>query len=94
MKFFKNKTKKVIPAQAPKEPRQLEEIRKEYNEVLNKAGQSNYQSFVYSEEAKIYNARLLELNQEANARTSIDAQAAANQVKETANGQSENRTEN
>lgn len=55
------------------EPRAKEAISKEYSELIGKVGQVQYLVYVYTKETEQLNARLLELNQEANRRDILDA---------------------
>ena len=81
--LFKRKKEK-FPTSS-NEPRQLDEIQKEYNEVALKAGQLQYQVFVHSEDLKATNQRLVALNQEAAKRLQLDKEAkAAAATQETA----------
>lgn len=70
----RNKDKKV--SLTPPAPRTIEEITKEYQQVSFEAGAAQYQEFVYGEQVKNLNQRLLSLNREADARKKLDAQDA------------------
>lgn len=58
------------------EPRQLEDIKKEYADVIMKAGQAQYQREVMDREMKSLNDRLYALNIEASKRNELDAATA------------------
>lgn len=75
-KFKKNKASKVDLT--PKEPRQLAEITKEYNQAAFEAGNAQYQMYIHGENLALLNKKLLQLNQEAGRRTQIDAEAKKN----------------
>jgi hypothetical protein len=78
MNPFKRKKEKFPTSSAP---RQIEEINKEYSELIAKAGQTQYLVTVYSNELKDLNAKLLKVNQEAAARNALEKQAKAEEVK-------------
>lgn len=71
---FKRKKDKFPQAQVP---RKLEEIKAQYNEVAQRAGQAQYQIFVLKKDLEQLNAALLNINQEAAARQSLDKEEAA-----------------
>jgi hypothetical protein len=58
------------------QPRVLDEIQKEYAELVGKAGQIQYQLFVLDKDLKSINDRLLAINHEAAARKELDKQAS------------------
>lgn len=68
----KNQLAKKGYKMSTQEPRALEEIRKEYNEVNARAGDSQYKAYAFTMEVAELNKRLLALNQEANARQALD----------------------
>lgn len=72
--FFKKKRQKQVP-----EPRSMDEIQKEYKELLSKAGNAQYLVYVYSKELEQVNARLLSVNQEAGVRQELDRKAPEQQ---------------
>lgn len=86
MKFFKNSKKQKV--QVPEAaPRALEEIQREYAETSHKAGQAQYQVFVYTEELSAINGKLYSLNLEAAKRNALDAKSkAAQEAQGEANG--------
>lgn len=71
MKFFKNK--KQITTK-PKDPRAKEEIEREYSELKSRAGETQYLAMVYEKTLANINARMLEINYEAEARKKLDNQ--------------------
>lgn len=79
---MKNPFKKSKQKEAPAVPRSLEDIKKEYNEILTKSGNAQYLVFVYTKELEQLNRRLLEVNQEAGVRQSLDAQVKKEQKDE------------
>ncbi len=81
------KSAKIKPAKKP-EPRALDEIQREYQELCNKAGQLQYQSVVIAKELEDINEQLFAINYEAADRNKLD-KAAAEETKaqETANAQ-------
>lgn len=54
-------------------PRTLAEITTEYNQLVSRAGGLQYQTFVYADELRQVNDRLVEINHEAAARQQLDA---------------------
>ena len=72
MKFFKGHGKKAKSVKAP-EPRALEELQKEYQSLSAQAANAQYLVFVHSKQLDQINQRLLEVNQEADARNKLDA---------------------
>lgn len=69
-KFFRslNKAKKAV--EVP--PREMKEIQTEYGQLVNQAGQTQYQSYVLDQELKRLNNELVRVNQEAAARQELD----------------------
>lgn len=84
MKFFKGK--KTAKKEAKPTPRALEEIKTEYNTVLVKAGQAQYQANIYSREVEHLNKQLENLNYEASARNQLDQTTAAPAETSATNG--------
>lgn len=77
MNFFKKMKPKKNKLQHIKQvpnPRSIEEIKKEYNELLAKSGNAQYLVYVYSQELENLNRRLVEVNNEAGIRQKLDAQ--------------------
>lgn len=61
----------------PKEkslPRSMEEINKEYSELISKVGQAQYQAYAYTRETERLNAKLIEINLESRERHILDNQ--------------------
>jgi tRNA(Phe) wybutosine-synthesizing methylase Tyw3 len=58
------------------EPRQLDDIIKEYAEVKVKVADSQYLVYIYNKEVEYLNQRMQNLNNEAEARKQLDAKAA------------------
>lgn len=58
-------------------PRSLADITAEYNQLVSRAGGLQYQQFVYEDELKKVNDRLVEINHEAAARQQLDAATPA-----------------
>lgn len=75
MNLFKKKKKEKYPTDSA--PRSVAELTKAYTEEAARAGQAQYQIFVHTEELRQINDRLVKLNQEANLRQKLDAQAKA-----------------
>ncbi len=69
MNMFKRKKDKYPTASAP---RSIDEINKDYADLIGKAGQTQYLVSVYSNELKDINAKLLKVNQEAAARNALE----------------------
>lgn len=63
--------------QKKSEPRTIPEIQKVYNEVSAKAGQAQYQLYVFNKELEQLNSNLMSLNQEAAARLALDKEIEA-----------------
>ncbi len=57
-----------------KGPRSLEDINKEYAEIMQKVAQSQYLSYVYEKETEGLNKRALELNREAAERNKLETE--------------------
>lgn len=57
-------------------PRTLEEIKKEYADLLLKVGQAQYQREVFDREVKTLNERIYAVNTEAAKRNQLDQAAA------------------
>lgn len=77
-KFFQKK--KHQEAQLP---RSLDEIKKEYAELLSKAGNAQYLTYVYSKELEQVNGQLVKINQEAAARQELDKKESVVKKEET-----------
>jgi hypothetical protein len=80
-RFFKNKQskKEVAPA-----PRSMEEINKDYAAVSAQASQTQYQVYVYTESLAQLNRQMRSLNEEANARQTLDKADQPKSKQETA----------
>lgn len=70
-KFFKSALNKLKKKKV--EPRSLEDISKEYQELCFKSGQAQYQAEVYTKEVVTLNKRIQEVNYEAAERNKLDA---------------------
>lgn len=70
---FARRSNKVTQQSLPAEPRVLEDIHKEYSELLSKAAQAGYHVYVYEKELGRLNQRLEEVNIEAAQRKQLDA---------------------
>lgn len=68
------------------EPRAMTEISKEAGDLTFKLGQARYQEYVYAQEVLRINRDILNLNQEAAARNSLDQQAKKDAPKDVKNG--------
>lgn len=77
MNFLKNKKKKVQEVQ----PRQMNEINKDYAILVAKLGQTSYQKFVLEREEQRLNAALLQINNEGAVRQKLDQDAAKQDAK-------------
>ena len=76
--FFKKKKQKQA-----QEPRELKDIKAEYDQLTSRAGQAQYMVYVYGKELDQSNRRMLEVNQEAEVRQRMDralAEAAKKDV--------------
>lgn len=78
--FFKKKRQKQV--QTAPEPRSLEDIKKEHSELQVKVANAQYLSFIYGRETESLNQRLLEVNQEAGIRQSLDKKASEAKAKQ------------
>lgn len=83
--WFKGTSKKVDLT--PKAPRTMEEIQKAYAEEVARAGQTQYQVYVFTEDLKQINLRLLDINKEAARRQALDAQQAADKASTAPTGE-------
>lgn len=61
--------------QAEAQPRSMDEINKEYSELIGKVGQAQYKAYVYQRATEELNRRLELVNTEADARGKLDAEA-------------------
>lgn len=77
-KHFRNILKKKA-----QEPRPLDAIKQAYGELANRAGQVQYQVYVYTKELAELNKSLEALNHEGAARQRLDAVAVKTAVKAT-----------
>ena len=75
MKFMKNKKQEIKP-----EPRQLEEITKEYNIIAARLGAVHYQGLVMQREAEELIKKMSSLNSEGADRNKLDAEAKAKEA--------------
>lgn len=69
----------------PTTPRSLEELQKEYADLLSKAAQAQYMVYVHNKELEALNEQLVRVNQEAAHRQSLDKKTPDTEV---SNGQS------
>lgn len=67
--YFKKNKQKAVNL-----PRELEDIRKEYNELSLRAANAQYLVFVHSKDLEQVNNRLIQVNQEAGARQALDTE--------------------
>lgn len=69
-KFFKgnNKSKTIKPVP----PRAMDEINKEYSELIGKLGIEQFKAATIAKNVEYYTQRLMEVNLEANNRTELD----------------------
>lgn len=76
MKFVKGfrKTKQDKPI-LPEGPRQLPEIQKEYDELINQVGQLQYRQYVLQKDVDAINAKLISVNNEGSIRLTLDKAA-------------------
>lgn len=67
-----------LPFSKPKavEPRNLEDINKDWQETAAKQSDAHYRVFIFTEEARNLDLRLKDLNLEAHTRRTLDAEAA------------------
>jgi len=77
-KFFKGlkKAKAKVDAAPPPEPREIEAITKEYNDLKALAGEVQYQIFALTSNLAQMNNNLLSLNHEGAARQKLDRENA------------------
>lgn len=77
-KFFKSKKFSLGAKEAPAqpEPRKMEEINKEWSDLMAKVSVEQYKVVLHKRNTDYYNERLLQLTEEANKRTAIDAEVA------------------
>lgn len=75
MKEIKMSKKAKTPN--PQAPRSLDDINKEYRELLVQVASAQYLAFVKNLEVENFNKRLLEVNQEAARRQELDREIAA-----------------
>lgn len=73
--------KNSVKPEPQKEPRQLDEIQKEYSQVSGQFAQSEYQAKLYAEEAKRLFSQMRALNVEAGDRQKLDSEAKDKEVK-------------
>lgn len=73
------KKKNKFPTQPV--PRALDEVRKEYTQLAFDLGQAQYQVLIYTQATKTLSERMKLVNQEAEARNKLDAEAKAAEVK-------------
>lgn len=71
-KNFLSKVKNRFKTAEKQEPRELDVITKEYNELRGKVADAQYSAFVYNRETERLNQVLSELSQEAAARKDLD----------------------
>lgn len=57
-------------------PRQIDEISKEYSDLVSKLGQAEYQMFVFEQDAAQLKQAIWRCNQEAHARNELNAKNA------------------
>lgn len=65
------------------EPRQLQEINVDYQQLCANAGQCQYQITQFKKQLDVFNARLEEVNNEAAARQKLDKETVSAEVTET-----------
>ena len=68
-------------------PRSLDEITSEYQQTAFSAGVAQYIVFAHQQELERLNKKLLELNQEGDARKQLNQQAASEKKEEVKNEQ-------
>jgi len=73
-KFFKSKKKVSLPPPPP-EPRSIEELQKQHNELCARAGALQYRIEVEKQELLEVNKVLSNINNEAAARNKLDAES-------------------
>lgn len=91
--WFKGLKKAKLPESNPT-PRSMDEIQKAYNEAVLRAGQAQYQVYVYSKDLEQANKALLSLNQEGAARQNMDKEAASTQPPPAATQSTQNEATN
>lgn len=74
MKKLLNSLKKKA---SPSGPRQFVEIEREFQQLSAQAANAQYRIYVHSEELKVINRRLTEINSEAGERQRLDEQVKA-----------------
>jgi hypothetical protein len=79
---MKKSLRNILKKQA-QAPRALVDIQKAYMELANKAGQVQYQVYVYTKELAEVNKALEALNHEGAARQKLDAEAKDTRPEET-----------
>jgi hypothetical protein len=67
----------------------MEEITAEYNQLVGRAGNLQYQSFVFESELSQVNQRLVDINHEAARRQELDKETVVASEKEESNGTAE-----
>jgi hypothetical protein len=72
---FSRRSNKTVTATLP-QPRSMEDIQKEYVDLLSKAAQAGYQAYVYNKELSRLNERLEQVNIEGGQRQKLDKDAA------------------
>lgn len=78
---MKNPFKKKDKFPTPSAPRPMEEIQKEFQQLIALAANAQYTKFIKEEELKQINHRLVQVNQEGKARNELDAAKAAETAK-------------
>lgn len=76
---FKRKSEKFPKVQGP---RDIKVITQEYSELRAKAGEIQYRLYVSTEDLRIINERLLEVNKEGQQRHELDAELAKSKTAE------------
>jgi hypothetical protein len=72
---FTRRSNKTVIAELP-QPRTMEDIQKEYVDLLGKAAQAGYQAYVYNKELTKLNERLEQVNLEGAQRQKLDKESA------------------
>jgi hypothetical protein len=75
MKFVQGFRKTKKTKEEPKQPRALTEIQAEYNQLVNQAGQLQYQIHVLQKDLDVANNALVAINHEAAERIKLDKEA-------------------
>lgn len=65
----------------PQAPRSMDDINKEYRELLVAVANAQYMAFIKNLEVENLNKRLIQVNQEAAQRQELDRQVAAEEAK-------------